>query len=212
MFHDDRSEGGDNAHNSWTHAGPARAATDRTARPASAGADNRTARAWATKLAEGHWNHLVSHARSHLGRYTDDADDVAGEALLMIASGQFNLPRTEKEVVAWTLGVIRHLARHEVRRGARFEPLAENQPDAELSEDWDRAAAVLLSSHVEQALAGLSKGERDVLTRRFLQGQSLAVIADARGSKLRTVKELERRGLNKLRVALRRYDTSGGAI
>jgi hypothetical protein len=68
LFHDDRSESARNARNPSTRTGHARAATDRTARPASAGADNRTARGWATNLAEGHRNRLVSHARTHLGR------------------------------------------------------------------------------------------------------------------------------------------------
>jgi RNA polymerase sigma factor (sigma-70 family) len=58
---------------------------------------------------------------------------------------------------------------------------------------------------VDDALRALTAGERDVITMRFRNGLSIEQIAAQRKTAPQTVKELERRGLRKLRAELAAY-------
>jgi RNA polymerase sigma factor (sigma-70 family) len=165
----------------------------------------RSGRELAEWLAVNHLPALHAHAHGCLGVLGDQAEDVVGTILCDIACGRLPPPPSDVSPVAYTMGILKKRARHVIRNEARFQPLHPAMAAAAPVAGWDRANRALLRRRMARAMRVLTAGERDVITMRFDQEMSIEEIAALRRTRQQTVKELERRGLRKLRAELCAY-------
>ncbi len=124
----------------------------------------------------------------HAFRITDDAEvakDVAQESWVAVVRGLRSL-RDPARFPAWALRIVANKSRDWVRReGARRRALGRVDSD-----DWSSAAPLRTDAvvRVRAALAELEPGRGILLRRFYLEGKSIAEIAEAMGIPEGTVK------------------------
>jgi RNA polymerase sigma-70 factor (ECF subfamily) len=157
-------------------------------------------------LATRHRGTLVRFAAKRLGAWADDAEDLVEEVILSVLEGRIVLPPAEGRVLPFILGVIRHRAKHVIRRHSRTLVLHREQDEPQPTAAWQQAHAALLGRDLRRAFSCLTRAQREILDLRFLEGLAVGSVAEVRRVKPQTVKELERRGLARLRRALQCHD------
>jgi RNA polymerase sigma-70 factor (ECF subfamily) len=158
---------------------------------------------------------LRPHFRSKLG-----ASDIAQQTLLKATKslGQFR-GASEAEIVVWLRHILRTTLIDAIRelKGTKRNVAMERSLEASLAQSSGRLEVLLQANstspsehvlrheqllQVSAAIARLPDDQRLVLEMHYLQGCSVAVIAEEMGRTERSVAGLVRRGLQALRVTL----------
>ncbi|CAN5272545.1 RNA polymerase sigma factor [soil metagenome] len=126
------------------------------------------------------------------------ADDVGQDAFL-IAYERIGEFRGEGGFCPWVRRIAARLYIKRWRKGARLEPLDEEDLEAEAARP-DHSSDQRID--LEAALAGLSAPERVCVSLCYGAGLTHVEAAEALGSPVGTVKSHVKRGLEKLRVAM----------
>lgn len=150
-----------------------------------------------------------------------DASDVVQQTLMQAhrAMGEFR-GRTGAEMGAWLRQILARNLAHAARdlgRGKR-DVRRERSLEAELEESSARLGAWLAAEQsspseraerneellrLAEALEGLPEGQREAVELHYLQGRSVAEIAEEIGRSTSAVAGLLHRGLRQLRVGMR---------
>jgi RNA polymerase sigma factor (sigma-70 family) len=127
-----------------------------------------------------------------------DADDVTGEVFARAVRYRTSFDRSKGEPAAWLLGIARHVL---ADRGT--------PPTVPLDEDWDgrpeeRATADRIVDRVflEQAIAGLSETDRELIALRYGADMSAREIAGLTGARTHAVEVALSRAISRLRARL----------
>ncbi len=150
-----------------------------------------------------HGARLASVARAIL-RSPHDADDAVQDAWVAALEGRV---APASEPVSWLRAVVRNLARARARARHSAERVARDAA-REPAEPAEPADAALARSEAALALAraihALPAAERDVIVRRYWDGESAGAIAAALGIPRKRVSNLHQRALARLRARLLR--------
>ena len=157
-------------------------------------------------------NRLFAQAMKIL-RHPDDAEEVINDVFSTVWLRAESFDAGRGTVSAWLTTMTRSRCLDRLRREARHRSDSlnpESDYDAYDSESNDetehQADQFALGDATDQALDGLSVGQRQVLRLAFFQDLSHQDIADRLNMPLGTVKSHCRRGLALLRNALAAYD------
>jgi RNA polymerase sigma-70 factor (ECF subfamily) len=142
------------------------------------------------------WQHRIVRHAHHYTNDPEAAQDVAQESWMAIVRGLRSL-RDPARFPAWALRIVANKSRDWVRReGARRRAVGRVDADDPPAPDDARAAAV---ARVRAALSELEPGRRALLRSFYLEGMSVARIAEDLGIPEGTVKSR----LSNARAALR---------
>ncbi|WP_214316932.1 RNA polymerase sigma factor [Nonomuraea sediminis] len=134
----------------------------------------------------------------------DVADDLAAEVFLVAVKGGYESSRGE--VRSWLYGIATNLiARHrrtEIRRWKALSRTAEREAESHEDTTLARVAAGQLTTRIARALAGLNRGDRDVVLLVALGGLTHLEVAAALEIPYGTVASRLSRARKQLRKAL----------
>lgn len=155
---------------------------------------------------------LYRYAHQRVG--AESADDVVAEAFLAAfrARGQYDLSRPDAR--PWLFGILtRKLASHHRKEKARYRAMARAASDEILEGPADEVATRVIAGAARRplaaALAGLSRGDRDVLLLVAWGQLSYDEVAAALKIPQGTVGSRLNRARRKVREALGGMDPSG---
>ncbi|MEU7749209.1 RNA polymerase sigma factor [Nonomuraea sp. NPDC049158] len=135
---------------------------------------------------------------------TDDADDLAAEVFLVAAKGGYEASRGEAR--PWLYGIATKLiSRHrrsEIRRWKALSRTSEREAQSHEDATLTRVAAGKLTGRLAGALAGLNRGDRDVVLLVALGGLAHREVAAALEIPSGTVASRLNRARKQLRTAL----------
>jgi RNA polymerase sigma-70 factor (ECF subfamily) len=138
----------------------------------------------------------------------DAAEDVVAETFLAAFGHRERYDASRPDARAWLFGIlVRELAQHHRREQARYRALAKvSRDEATADSPDDRVAAEVgaraLRGTLANALAGLDKGDRDVLLLFAWGDLAYAEVADALGIPIGTVRSRLHRARARLKDAL----------
>lgn len=159
-------------------------------------------------LAEAGW---VRDLAARLCGDTDMAGDVAQGALVLAMEKK---PATRGGLRPWLSRVVSTLAQHERRgRGRRrhYEHDVQRSKPAGSPGADELVLRVEAQQRIASAVCGLPQPYRDVLLRRYYDGQSFEAIAEAQGQAASTVRSQVARGIAKLRAEFEEPDQLRGS-
>jgi RNA polymerase sigma-70 factor (ECF subfamily) len=136
------------------------------------------------------WHERILGRALHFTRDPEAAKDVAQESWVAVVRGLRSL-RDPARFPAWTLQIVAHKARDWVRREeARRRAARRAEPDSSPSDTSEHAASIerVRAGLVRAGLARLDPARRSILRRFYLEGMSVAEIAEALGIPAGTVK------------------------
>ena len=150
------------------------------------------------------YGRALSAVAARILRDKADAEEVAADVLWQLWREASRFDRGRGSVGAWIMMTVRSRSidrlrarkAREPRAGDPVEPAATNDPSAEIHSAERR-------SQVEDALASLNDGERDLLRLAYFSDLSQSEIAERTSIPLGTVKSRMRAGLIRLRDTLR---------
>jgi RNA polymerase sigma factor (sigma-70 family) len=127
------------------------------------------------------------------------ADDVTQGVFIVLMKKGRSL-RGHRTLAGWLIGVTRHVGRAAIRaRRRRFHhERAAARPEV-LSIQNDTAGQADLAAKLDDALARLPRSDRDVISLRFLEEQSLANVGHALGISEEAARKRVARGMERLR-------------
>jgi RNA polymerase sigma factor (sigma-70 family) len=135
---------------------------------------------------------------------TDDADDLAAEVFLVAAGGGYESSRGQAR--PWLYGIATKLiSRHrrsEIRRWKALSRTSEREAQSHEEATLTRVAAGKLTGRLAGALAGLNRGDRDVVLLVALGGLTHREVAAALEIPFGTVASRLNRARKQLRKAL----------
>ncbi|MEU7892184.1 RNA polymerase sigma factor [Nonomuraea sp. NPDC049152] len=146
--------------------------------------------------------------RRYIGRRLDldIAEDLAAETFLIAFRQRDNFDAAKGGIRAWLYGIATNLiGRHRRAEMRRYRALARSGPPADDGHDQrvvDRVAARVTVQKLSAALAGLSRGERDVVLLVAYGELTYDEVAAALGVAYGTVASRLSRARTKLRDAL----------
>lgn len=152
------------------------------------------------------FNEHFSEIHRYIARRLSEeaADDLAAEVFLAAYDGGYDPARGG--VRPWLYGIATHLiSRHrrsEIRRWKALSRTAERAQHSHEDATLARVAAGALTGRLAGALAGLKRGDRDVVLLSALGGLSHAEVAEALGIPAGTVASRLNRARKQLRKAL----------
>lgn len=154
-------------------------------------------RAWQTWYDEA-FDRLAAYVTWRCGGMRDLAEDAIQETWLTAVRHIRRFDPVQGRFIAWLRGIAANVVRDHLRRARRPPPPGRTVavPDAEL-EARERA------EQVAHALAELPPHYEEVLRAKYLDGQSVAAIAAARGETPKAVESLLTRARNAFRDAYR---------
>jgi RNA polymerase sigma-70 factor, ECF subfamily len=149
---------------------------------------------------------LMAYFFRNTGNRTE-AEDLVQELFLRLVKG-LKKYREKERFEVWLFQMARHLVIDHWRK--RKMPLAGEECEVEADPGQDpqaRATARESSDELQQALAQLSRDQREVILMRYFSGLSFEEIAKTGGTPLGTALARAHRGLDKLRKILSGGDT-----
>jgi RNA polymerase sigma-70 factor (ECF subfamily) len=159
--------------------------------------------AWALR---GVYEQLAPRVHSYLRmRGASEPEDLTSEVFLAVFPKLAGLQGGAAGLRTFTFSVAHARLVDDLRKRARREPFLPYEPDGDprtASSSEDEALVLLQSERVRQLLATLPDDQRDVLAMRILGDLSLEQVAAALGRSSGAVKQLQRRGLLRLRATL----------
>ena len=158
---------------------------------------------WATYVAERHQTELVGHTRARLGSLAGYAEDLVADVLGDLAEARFDSRRiAQEQALPFVKRVLSHEAMHRLRVQRRFEPLPEALPDPGYRDAWAQASRAEATLQLRLALEDLTVIERRALDSYYLQGYSVAELAEADAVSQAAIWQRLARGRRKLRRLL----------
>lgn len=160
-------------------------------------------------LVERHHSCLVGYLYLMLGGDRPQAEDLAQEAFLKVirAMASYTYPRPFKP---WLYAIAANLARNYLNATARRYSVAEDAALEVLPDDGEAVETqVVRSREIEQVLKLLGRlplGQRETIILRYVEGLSLAEIADMLNVPIGTVKSRLSFGLSWLRTVMQEDD------
>lgn len=142
---------------------------------------------------------LVYSAALRVLRNATDAEDVAQQCFLELAQRP---PAIRNTLAGWLHRLATHRALNHLRgekRRAEREAAYEARRAAVDGETWEPIAEA-----VDEAIAALTPGIHEVITRRFFLGESPEEVARALGIAERTVRHRQQQGVEAIRESLKR--------
>jgi len=127
----------------------------------------------------------------------DVADDIAQETWLTAVRKLGDLDPDRASFLTWLRGIAANIARNHFRKERRTRPLGKMDIAAPAG-DWERREE---AESIAQALAELPPHYEAVLRAKYLDGESVAAIANARGETIKGVESLLTRARQALRQA-----------
>ncbi|MEM8856750.1 MAG: sigma-70 family RNA polymerase sigma factor [Chloroflexota bacterium] len=104
-----------------------------------------------------------------------------------------------KPFIAWLYTIAGNLVRNHIKRNNRIEWLPLDERDSDLGESlMAQIGKKLQKEQLVRALNQLTEEQRQVIVLRFLQGDSIAVVANALGKTETGIKALQRRAIQAL--------------
>jgi RNA polymerase sigma-70 factor (ECF subfamily) len=169
-----------------------RVAHERGLRAAVLAGDERAWRAWYDESFEA----LYAYVLWRCAGLRDVADEIVQETWLTAVRRVRRFAPEEGSFAGWLRGIAANLLRNHFRREARRRPppAANGRADDE-GERTDRA------ERIARALASLSQRHEAVLRSKYLEGRSVADIADAWGESPKAVESLLTRAREAFRAA-----------
>ncbi|MBK8978004.1 MAG: sigma-70 family RNA polymerase sigma factor [Planctomycetes bacterium] len=155
------------------------------------------------ELAERIFDLTVARLRLYAGALLPDPNDV-DDAVQETFLAAFENPRgwsSERPLVPWLLGVLRHRVLNTVRTERRRRSREVARSAREAVGDHTLEAAEVVRA-IERGIAALPTTYRDVVARRVIDGADYAAIAQRLGRPETTVRVQASRGLRMLRDAL----------
>jgi RNA polymerase sigma-70 factor (ECF subfamily) len=157
--------------------------------------DERAWRAWYDECYEG----LYAYALWRCGGLRDRADEVVQEAWLTAVRRLRSFDPEQGSFAGWLRGIVVNLLRNQFRRDGRRRP-APPGPRVGPAADADLERREQ-AERVARALAALPAHYEAVLRAKYLDGQSVAAIAAARGESAKAVESLLSRARQAFRTA-----------
>jgi len=141
---------------------------------------------------------LVYSAALRVSRNTTDAEDVAQQCFWELAQRP---PAIRNTLAGWLHRLATHRALNHLRgekRRAEREAAFEATRAAVDGETWEPIAGA-----IDEAIAALKPGIREVIARRFFLGESPEEVANALGIAERTVRHRQQQGVEAIRESLK---------
>lgn len=158
------------------------------------------------------WLELSPAVAGYLrGRGVPDADDVTSEVFLAAFQGIAGFEGGGARFRSWLFTIAHHKGVDAIRRSARGPVLAGYEPDDDPRRADSAETVALVSDETDQVkalLADLSPDQADVMLLRVLGGLTVAEVAAATGRTEGSVKQLQRRAVNRLEQRLRAAEGS----
>jgi len=167
---------------------------ERGLRDAVLSGDERAWRTWYDEAYPGLYRYVLWRC----GGLRDGADEVVQETWLTAVRRVRTFDPGAGSFAAWLRGIAANLLRNHFRRQQRrrTRALAEDVADRRSAEAIEQRRQ---AENVARALAALPPRYEDVLRAKYLDGHSVADVADARGETVKAVESL----LSRARVAFR---------
>ncbi len=154
-----------------------------------------------TQLVERHLGLVYSAARRQVGN-AHLAEDISQQVFTLLARKAGRLG-ADTVLSAWLYRTARHLAsetvRREVRRQRREQLAAETMNLSTPDAAWRQIEPLL-----DEAMAGLSRGDHDAIVLRYFENKSLKEVAAALGTSEDAAQKRVARALDKLRAKFTR--------
>jgi RNA polymerase sigma factor (sigma-70 family) len=142
------------------------------------------------------------------GRGANEPEDVLGEVFVQAVRDLGSFSGSERDLRAWIFRIAHHRLIDEARRGARrpvhpvpAELLASHGESADAETE---AMARLGAAEVTRLLGTLSEDQKEVLLLRVVGELTVPEVAQVVGKRPGAVKQLQRRGIARLRKELDR--------
>ena len=137
---------------------------------------------------------LFRYAHARLGS-REDAEDVAAQVFLEALKSIDRYKYRQRPILAWLYGIAHNLVASKLRRAKRDHQTG--WKDAEAISD-----SLLEDLELRQAIAGLSRDQRETITLRFLVGLSTREVAILLAKKPATIYSLQARAVAALKRQL----------
>lgn len=174
---------------------------DQLLRSAVLGGDDRAWQIWIDET----FDDLYGYVRWRCGGLRDRADEVVQETWLTAVRGLRQFDPAKGSFLAWVRGIAANVMRNQLRslktaqhQSLNGRPIAvADSVDGEERERAERVAA---------SLCQLSERHETVLRSKYLDGLSVAQIAESRGETLKTVESLLTRARQSFRNTYRKFE------
>ena len=149
------------------------------------------------------WEELSGSVAGYLrARGVDDVDDVTSEVFLAAFTGMQSFEGDGARFRSWLFTIAHHRGvdglRDQIKARGR-EPYLEELDRRTVPSAEDTSLAHVQSDEVRAALADLTPEQRDVVLLRFVADLSVDEVAVITGRPAGAVKQLQRRGIHRLR-------------
>ncbi len=135
-------------------------------------------------------------------RDTKEAEDMAQTVFLKVYTSPAAFQNRERSPLAYFFTVARHLIIDQWRRNHRVEPMADDSEQEDFASMQEKVETTMT---IEQGLQTLPEDQRRVLAMKFLDGYETRAIAVKLNKSEETVRQIQCRGLRKLREYLNHY-------
>jgi len=149
------------------------------------------------------WEELAGSVAGYLrARGVDEVDDVTSDVFLAAFAGIQSFEGDGARFRSWLFTIAHHRGvdglRSQIKAGGR-EPYVENLDRRTVPSAEETSLDHLQSDDVRAALADLTPEQRDVVLLRFVADLSVDEVASITGRNAGAVKQLQRRGIQRLR-------------
>jgi RNA polymerase sigma-70 factor (ECF subfamily) len=153
-------------------------------------------------LYEEYYDRIARYARVHIGDQTE-AEDLAGEVFLKALDSLDSYQERGVPMQAWLFRIAHNLVVDHLSRKARLKTVPiETIPLESNGDPMKLAERNIELERVNQAMAQLTRDQREVLRLRLLGGLTSREVGDILQKKESAVREMQRAALEKLRKLL----------
>ena len=149
------------------------------------------------------WEELSGSVAGYLrARGVDDVEDVTSDVFLAAFQGMRGFEGDGAQFRSWLFTIAHHRGvdgiRGQIKAGGQ-EPYLENLDHRTVPSAEDSTLDILQNDELYRVLANLTPDQRDVVLLRFVADLSLEEVATITGRNIGAVKQLQRRGVERLR-------------
>ncbi len=149
------------------------------------------------------WEELSGSVAGYLrARGVDDVEDVTSDVFLAAFQGMRGFEGDGAQFRSWLFTIAHHRGvdgiRGQIKAGGQ-EPYLENLDRRTVPSAEDSTLDILQNDELYRVLANLTPDQRDVVLLRFVADLSLEEVATITGRNIGAVKQLQRRGVERLR-------------